>query len=139
MCVGGSGLNLMMHVRFMVLPLSTYRSGPPRIVAVGTAKKELSLSIDERNSRNRFQSRRTGLNSTKRARFLSSSTCLPGLPTACVICASPAHTMSSPWPSLSQLIGMPTPDSQTARAIRLFVAAATYATIAIVPAPPTVG
>lgn len=39
MCVGGSGLNLMMHVRFMVLPLSTYRSGPPRIVAVGTAKE----------------------------------------------------------------------------------------------------
>lgn len=35
---GGSGLNRMAHVKLMVLPLSTYRSGPFNIVAVGTGK-----------------------------------------------------------------------------------------------------
>lgn len=40
-----------MHVRFMVLPLSTYRSGPPRMVAVGTAKKELRDSKSMRRLR----------------------------------------------------------------------------------------
>lgn len=32
----GSGLYLTAHVKLIVLPLSTCKSGPPRIVAVGT-------------------------------------------------------------------------------------------------------
>lgn len=38
MYAGGSGLYLIVHVRLMVLPLSTCKSGPPKIVAVGTEK-----------------------------------------------------------------------------------------------------
>lgn len=30
----------MMQVRFIVLPLSTYKSGPPKMVAVGTAERQ---------------------------------------------------------------------------------------------------
>lgn len=35
---GGSGLYLMMQVKLIILPLSTWRSGPPRMEAVGTGK-----------------------------------------------------------------------------------------------------
>lgn len=43
MKAGGSGLNRMLQVRLMVLPLSTCRSGPPNIVAVGTVGNILYL------------------------------------------------------------------------------------------------
>lgn len=36
MCPGGSGPNLIVHVKFIVLPLSTNRSCPPNIVATGS-------------------------------------------------------------------------------------------------------
>lgn len=34
---GGSGPNRIVHVKLIWLPLSTYRSGPPKIVAIGSA------------------------------------------------------------------------------------------------------
>jgi hypothetical protein len=40
MYAGGSVLCLIVHVRLMVLPLSTCKSGPPKIVAVGTATRQ---------------------------------------------------------------------------------------------------
>ncbi|CAH2003645.1 unnamed protein product [Acanthoscelides obtectus] len=42
MYAGGSGLKRMEQVKLMVLPLSTCRSGPPSICAVGTAIKHTS-------------------------------------------------------------------------------------------------
>lgn len=39
MKAGGSELKCMAHVKFIVLPAPTYRSGPPSIVAVGTVIK----------------------------------------------------------------------------------------------------
>lgn len=39
MCPGGSGPNRIVHVKFIVLPLSTNRSDPPNIV--GTGSKEI--------------------------------------------------------------------------------------------------
>lgn len=38
MNAGGFGEYLMVHVKLIVLPLSTWRSGPPRIDAVGTVE-----------------------------------------------------------------------------------------------------
>lgn len=35
-CPGGSGPNRMVHVKFIVLPRSTNKSGPPNIVATGS-------------------------------------------------------------------------------------------------------
>lgn len=36
MYAGGSGLNRIEQVKLIVLPLSTCKSGPPRMAAVGT-------------------------------------------------------------------------------------------------------
>lgn len=48
MYAGGSQLNWIAHVRFIVLPAPTYNSGPPKIDAVGTEiylKKFLSTTF----------------------------------------------------------------------------------------------
>lgn len=128
MCVGGSGLNLMMHVRLIVLPLSTYRSGPPSIVAVGTANlkkvEELKMAprIESVNrptvSRNCFQSRPMWLSpqNVHHLSLVDSSACPSWRCSTCQYYEPSLWlTQAAHWHAQSRL---PT---------RLFVAAATYA------------
>ena len=40
---GGSGLYLIVQVKLIVLPISTCKSGPPKMVAVGTVKMKIHI------------------------------------------------------------------------------------------------
>lgn len=51
---GGSGPNRIVHVRLMVLPLSTYRSGPPNIVAIGSAPLRPAISTEKKDENTRI-------------------------------------------------------------------------------------
>lgn len=54
MCPGGSDTpNRIVHVKFIVLPLSTYKSGPPKIVATGSVCAFVFTKYSTRHEQNK--------------------------------------------------------------------------------------